>query len=101
MRIFLINTVMAATSSMTPAVTTGKILLVFSFIREFVSTVTPNNNLTTEKPTDKMVNQSSNVMYYMMTLITFPADITCDIAKVRKLPIYTVHESYVNNHTDN
>ena len=96
---------MPATSSMTPTATTGKILFVFSFmkvIREFVSTATPNSNLTTEKPSDKMVNQSSNMMYHVMTLITFPADITCDISKVRKPPICIVHESYIiNNHTDN
>ena len=83
---------------MTPTATTGKILFIFCFmktIREFVLTVTPNSNSTTEQPSNNMVNQSSDTMYHLMTLITFPADITCDITKVCKQLIHTVLELHM------
>ena len=98
MHLFLyVYTVMPAASSMTPTVTTGKILLVLCYIklmRAFVLTAPPISNSTTEQPSSNIVNQSSNMMHQMMTLITFPADITCEISKVCGQPISTVHESY-------
>ena len=45
----------------------------------FLYTVTPGSNPTMEQPSSNTVNEN---LIMMMTLVMFPADVKCELAKV-------------------